>query len=131
MERITEMNLIDELDKNLLRTDLPAFDVGDTIKVYQRIKEGAKERLQVFEGLVIAKKGGGIHENFCIRKVSYGEGVEKVFPMHSPVIGKIEVVNRGKVRRAKLYFIRKSNNLINKIERKNAVKKVKPVTEEK
>jgi len=131
MERITEMNVIDELDKNLLRTDLPAFDVGDTIKVYQRIKEGAKERLQVFEGLVIAKKGGGIHENFCIRKVSYGEGVEKVFPMHSPIIGKIEVVNRGKVRRAKLYFIRKSNNLINKIERKNAVKKVKAETEEK
>jgi len=131
MERITEMNVIDELYKNLLRTDLPAFDVGDTIKVYQRIKEGAKERLQVFEGLVIAKKGGGIHENFCIRKVSYGEGVEKVFPMHSPIIGKIEVVNRGKVRRAKLYFIRKSNNLINKIERKNAVKKVKAETEEK
>ena len=131
MERITEMNVIDELDKNLLRTDLPAFDVGDTIKVYQRIKEGAKERLQVFEGLVIAKKGGGIHENFCIRKVSYGEGVEKVFPMHSPIIGKIEVVNRGKVRRAKLYFIRKSYNLINKIERKNAVKKVKAETEEK
>jgi len=117
------MNLIDEMDNSLLRTDLPAFDVGDTLKVYQRIKEGAKERLQVFEGLVIAKKGGGIHESFCVRKVSYGEGVEKVFPMHSPIIGKIEVISRGKVRRAKLYYIRESNNLINKIERKNAVKK--------
>jgi large subunit ribosomal protein L19 len=119
------MNIIDELVKDTLRTDMPDFRVGDTVKVYQRIKEGAKERLQVFEGIVIAKKGGGISESFCVRKISYGEGVEKVFPLHSPAIGKIEISSRGKVRRAKLYYLRSSNSLMNKIERKNAVKKEK------
>jgi large subunit ribosomal protein L19 len=119
------MNIIDELVKDTIRTDMPDFRVGDTVKVYQRIKEGAKERLQVFEGVVIAKKGGGIGESFCVRKISYGEGVEKVFPLHSPAIGKIEISSRGKVRRAKLYYLRASNSLMNKIERKNAVKKDK------
>ena len=117
------MNIIDELVKDNIRTDLPDFKVGDTVKVYQRIKEGAKERLQVFEGIVIAKKGGGIGESFCVRKISNGEGVEKVFPLNSPAIGKIEISSRGKVRRAKLYYLRASNSLMNKIERKNAVKK--------
>ena len=117
------MNMIDELVKDNIRTDLPDFNVGDTVKVYQRIKEGAKERLQVFEGIVIAKKGGGIGESFCVRKISNGEGVEKVFPLNSPAIGKIEISSRGKVRRAKLYYLRASNSLMNKIERKSAIKK--------
>ena len=90
-----------------LRNDIPAFDPGDTVRVMVRVKEGEKERLQAFEGLVIAKRGGGISENFTVRKVSAGVGVERIFPLHSPVIASVDVVRRGKVRRAKLYYLRK------------------------
>ena len=89
-----------------LRTDLPDFSPGDTIKVMVRVREGDKERLQAFEGTVIAKKGGGINETFTVRKISAGVGVERIFPLHSPTVGSIEVVRKGLVRRAKLYYLR-------------------------
>ena len=89
-----------------LRSDIPAFDPGDTVRVMVRVKEGEKERLQAFEGVVIARRGGGISENFTVRKVSAGVGVERIFPLHSPIIASIDVVRRGRVRRAKLYYLR-------------------------
>ena len=89
-----------------LRTDLPDFSPGDTIKVMVRVREGDKERLQAFEGTVLAKKGGGINETFTVRKISAGVGVERIFPLHSPTVGSIEVVRKGLVRRAKLYYLR-------------------------
>ena len=100
------MNIIESLTSDLIRTDLPEFNIGDTIKVHVKIKEGDKERIQVFEGTVIAKKHGGIQETFTVRRLSYGVGVERTFPVNSPKIDKIDVVRRGKVRRAKLYYLR-------------------------
>jgi large subunit ribosomal protein L19 len=94
------------LDQSSLRTDIPDFGPGDTLKVHVRVVEGAKERLQVFQGAVIARQGDGLRETFTVRKVSYGVGVERTFPVHAPSIGKIEVVSRGDVRRAKLYYLR-------------------------
>ena len=99
------MDLIKELTKSQLK-EMPAVNVGDTVKVHVKVKEGARERIQIFEGTVIAKKHGGIEETFTVRRMSYGVGVEKVFPMHSPTIDKVEVVRRGIVRRAKLYYLR-------------------------
>ena len=99
------MDLIKELTKSQL-TDMPAVNVGDTVKVHVKVKEGARERIQIFEGTVIAKKHGGIEETFTVRRLSYGVGVEKVFPLHAPSIEKIDVVRHGKVRRAKLYYLR-------------------------
>ncbi|MCK5848682.1 MAG: 50S ribosomal protein L19 [Caldisericia bacterium] len=119
------MQILSELTKDLLKTDIIPFSVGDTIKVYQRITEGAKSRLQVFQGVVISKKGGGIGESFTVRKISYGEGVEKVFPYHSPAIAKVEVVTYGKVRRAKLYYLREAKSRMNKIKRKKMTKKIR------
>lgn len=100
------MNVMDELEKPLLRDDLANFRPGDTIAVHYKIKEGDRERIQIFEGVVIAKKGGGLRETFTVRKVSYGVGVERIFPLHSPLIEKIRIKRRGKVRRAKLYYLR-------------------------
>ena len=100
------MNIIESLTNDQLRTDLPEFNIGDTIKVHVKIKEGDKERIQVFEGTVIAKKHGGIQQTFTVRRLSYGVGVERTFPANSPKIDKIDVVRRGKVRRAKLYYLR-------------------------
>ena len=99
------MDLIKELTKSQLK-EMPAVEVGDTVKVHVKVKEGARERIQVFEGTVIAKKHGGITETITVRRISYGVGVEKVFPVHSPSIDKIEVVRSGAVRRAKLYYLR-------------------------
>ena len=99
------MDLIKELTKSQIK-EMPAIEVGDTVKVHVKVKEGARERLQVFEGTVIAKKHGGINESFTVRRLSYGVGVEKVFPLYSPVIEKVETVRKGKVRRAKLYYLR-------------------------
>ena len=99
------MDLIKELTKSQVK-DMPAVQVGDTVKVHVKVKEGARERIQVYEGIVIAKKHGGIEETITVRRVSYGVGVEKVFPLHAPTVEKIEVVRRGKVRRAKLYYLR-------------------------
>jgi large subunit ribosomal protein L19 len=100
------MNVIDELEKPLLRGDLAKFRPGDTIAVHYKIKEGDRERIQIFEGVVIAKKGGGLRETFTVRKISYGVGVERIFPLHSPLIEKIRIKRKGKVRRAKLYYLR-------------------------
>ncbi len=104
-------NIIAELDKEqhdalAARSNHPDFTHGDTVKVWVKVREGEKERLQAYEGIVIARAGSGIHENFTVRKISYGEGVERVFPLYSPNIDRIEVLKRGKVRRAKLYYLR-------------------------
>ena len=100
------MNLIDEINAASLRDDIPAFRPGDTLKVHVKVVEGSRTRVQVFQGVVIARQGGGVSETFTIRKISFGVGVERTFPVHTPSIEKIEVVTRGKVRRAKLYYLR-------------------------
>lgn len=100
------MNIVNEIEKTMMRTDLPDFRPGDTVAVHYKIKEGERERIQVFEGVVIAMKGGGARETFIVRKVSYGVGVERIFALHSPLIDKIDIKRQGKVRRAKLYYLR-------------------------
>lgn len=100
------MDIVKELVADQLKTDLPKIEIGSTVKVHVRIKEGEKERIQVYEGTVIAKNNSGISETVTVRRVSYGVGVERVFPVHSPSVAKIELVRRGKVRRAKLYYLR-------------------------
>ena len=100
------MNSMETIEKEQMRMDLPDFTVGDTVKVHFKIVEGEKERIQVFEGVVIRKRKGGVGATFTVRKVSYGIGVERIFPVHSPRIEKIEIVNRGRVRRARLYYLR-------------------------
>jgi large subunit ribosomal protein L19 len=100
------MNPTDIVDQTSLRSDIPDFAPGDTLKVHVRVVEGSKERVQVFQGVVIGRSGSGIRETFKVRKVSYGVGVERTFPLHTPTISKIEVVSRGDVRRAKLYYLR-------------------------
>ncbi len=117
------MMILDELTKDYLRTDLPKITIGDTVKVYQRIIEGSKQRLQVFEGVVIGQKGSGVQETFCVRKISNGEGVEKVYLLNSPLIGKIEIMGHSRVRRAKLYYLRDSRKKMNKISRRKSLKK--------
>ena len=100
------MDLIKELNKETLQNEVPSVQIGDTVRVHVKVKEGSRERIQVFEGTVIAKKHGGIEETITVRRISYGIGVEKVFPGHSPSIDTIEVVRNGDVRRAKLYYLR-------------------------
>ncbi len=100
------MHALEQLQREMVRIDLPDFIPGDTVKVHVKIREGEKERIQVFQGIVIAKRGGLSDATFTVRKVSYGVGVEKIFPLHSPAIDKIEVVTRGRVRRAKIYYLR-------------------------
>ena len=101
------MQTIRQLEREMMRLDLPDFIAGDTVKVYVKIKEGEKERIQVFQGVVISKRGVGTGATFIVRKVSYGIGVERIFPLHSPVIDKIEVITHGRVRRSKIYYLRK------------------------
>ena len=101
------MTLIEALERENLKPEIPQFNVGDTVKVYNKIVEGTRERTQVFEGIVIARKNSSVRETFTVRRISFGVGVEKTFPVHSPRIEKVEVVKRGKVRRAKLYYLRK------------------------
>jgi large subunit ribosomal protein L19 len=101
------MGKLKQLEREMMRLDLPEFAPGDTIKVHVKIKEGEKERIQVFQGVVISKRKGTTNATFTVRKVSYGVGVERVFPTHSPIIDKVEVVTRGRVRRAKIYYLRK------------------------
>lgn len=100
------MNRLDSVEKTQLKETIPAFQPGDTLKVHVRIKEGNKERLQVFEGVCIARKHGGVRETITVRKVSFGVGVERIFPLHATIVDHIDVVRRGKVRRAKLYYLR-------------------------
>ena len=100
------MNTLDALDADSLRADIPDFRPGDTVKVHVRVVEGNRSRIQVFQGVVIRRQGGGIRETFTVRKVSFGVGVERTFPVHSPILQRIEVVTRGDVRRAKLYYLR-------------------------
>jgi large subunit ribosomal protein L19 len=100
------MNKTDLVDQAYLRADLPEFRPGDTVKVHVRVVEAGRERIQVFQGVVIRRQGSGVHETFTVRKISFGVGVERTFPLHSPSIGKLEVVSRGRVRRAKLYYLR-------------------------
>ena len=100
------MNTLDALDAQSMRTDLPAFRAGDTLKVHARVVEGNRSRIQIFQGVVIRRQGGGLRETFTIRKVSFGVGVERTYPLNSPQLDRIEIVTRGDVRRAKLYYLR-------------------------
>ena len=102
-----KLNIIEMLEKEQLKDNIPEFRPGDTVKVHAKIVEGTRERIQIFEGVVIARQGTGVREMFTVRRVSYGVGVERMFPVHSPRVDKIEVVRRGKVRRAKLFYLRK------------------------
>ena len=118
------MNIVSELEKTTMREDLPDFRAGDTVAVHYKIKEGERERIQVFEGVVIAKKGGGARETFIVRKVSYGVGVERIFPLHSPLIDKIEVKRQGKVRRAKLYYLRGLSKKASRIKERSRIEQL-------
>ena len=112
------MNTLDALDADSLRDDIPEFRPGDTVKVHVRVVEGNRSRIQVFQGVVIRRQGGGSRETFTVRKVSFGVGVERTFPVHTPVVEKIEVVTRGDVRRAKLYYLRELRGKAAKIKEK-------------
>ena len=119
------MNIIEQLEKEHieeLNKDVPEFAAGDTVRVNVKVREGERERIQAFEGVCIARSGGGLHESFTVRKISFGEGVERVFPIYSPLVDSISVVRRGKVRRAKLYYLRerrgKSARIAEKVDRR-------------
>jgi large subunit ribosomal protein L19 len=117
-EEATTMHTLDSLDAASLRSDIPDFRPGDTLKVRVRVVEGNRERVQVFQGVVIRRQGGGIRETFTVRKVSFGVGVERTFPVHSPILEGIDVVTRGDVRRAKLYYLRNLRGKAAKIKEK-------------
>ncbi len=112
------MDVVEYLEREQMRADIPDFRPGDTVKVYVRILEGEKERLQAFQGVVIRKKGRNTNATFTVRKVSYGIGVEKTFPLHSPLIERVEIVNRGDVRRSRLYYLRKLQGKAAKVKEK-------------
>ncbi|PIR20666.1 MAG: 50S ribosomal protein L19 [Deltaproteobacteria bacterium CG11_big_fil_rev_8_21_14_0_20_47_16] len=112
------MNIMEEISKQQLKKNIPTFRSGDLVRVHAKITEGEKQRIQIFEGIVIKRKGGDIHETFTVRKMSSGVGVERVFPLHSPMIDKIEVKTRGKVRRAKLYYLRELTGRSARIEQR-------------
>jgi large subunit ribosomal protein L19 len=112
------MHTLDILDAASLRTDIPPFRAGDTVKVHVKVVEGNRSRIQVFQGVVIRRSGGGVRETFTVRKVSFGVGVERTFPVHTPVVDRIEVVTRGDVRRAKLYYLRSLRGKAAKIKEK-------------
>src|SRR5947209_11000062 len=116
--RIPAMNTLDALDADSLRDDIPEFRPGDTVKVHVRVVEGNRSRIQVFQGVVIRRQGGGIRETFTVRKISFGVGVERTFPVHTPVVEKIEILTRGDVRRAKLYYLRELRGKAAKIKEK-------------
>jgi len=112
------VDIIKVLENEQLRNDLPDFNVGDTVQVHYKVKEGSRERIQIFEGTVIKRQGGGIRETFTVRRLSYGVGVERTFPLHSPRIDKIVVTRKGKARRAKLYYLRKRQGKAAKVREK-------------
>lgn len=121
-KEITMSDIIRELEKEQLRSDLPKLEIGDTVRVYVKVVEGNRERLQNFEGVVIKMQGGGIRKTFTVRRISYGVGVERTFPYHSPRIGRIEVVRHGVVRRAKLYYLRERTGKAAKIKERIVTK---------
>ena len=114
-------NVLNELDNQSLRDDIPDFRPGDTVKVHVKVVEGNRSRVQVFQGVVIRRQGGGLQETFTVRKVSFGVGVERTFPLHTPIVEKVEVVTRGDVRRAKLYYLRELRGKAAKIKEKRDV----------
>lgn len=114
----TTMDIIKTIEQEQLKSEIPDFNVGDTVKVHLKIKEGNRERIQIFEGFVLKKQNGGARETFTVRRISYGVGVERTLPLHSPKIEKIEVVKRGKVRRAKIYYLRERTGKAAKIKEK-------------
>jgi large subunit ribosomal protein L19 len=114
------MDVIEAIEREQMRLDIPDFKSGDTVKVHAKIKEGDKERIQVFQGVVIRKRKGKMGATFTVRKVSYGIGVERIFPLHSPNIDKVEIVSRGKVRRGRLYYMRKLKGKAARIKEKRA-----------
>jgi large subunit ribosomal protein L19 len=120
------MKTLDSVDANSMRSDIPAFRAGDNLKVHVKVVEGNKTRVQVFQGVVIARSGSGIAESFTVRKVAYGVGVERIFPLHTPIIEKIEVASRGDVRRAKLYYLRDLRGKAAKIKEKRDRVPAKP-----
>lgn len=120
------MNRLDFVDKTQLKDNIPDFQPGDTVRVHVRIKEGEKYRLQVFEGVVIARKHGGVRETITVRKTSFGVGVERIFPLHATVVDHIDVIKRGRVRRAKLYYLRKLRGKAARIRERDTRKKVAP-----
>lgn len=114
------MNVMDSIAQEYIKQDIPAFNVGDTVKVHIKIKEGSRERIQIFEGFVLKKQNGGISETFTVRRIASGVGVEKTFPLHSPLVEKIEVVRQGDVRRAKLHYMRQRTGKSAKIKAKES-----------
>ena len=110
------MNIVDQIEKESMRTDIPAFAIGDTVKVWVKVVEGNRERLQGYEGVVIARKNGGVRETFTVRRISFGVGVERTFPVHSPKIDHIDIVRKGDVRRAKLYYLRERTGKAAKVK---------------
>ena len=117
------LDLIREIEKEQLKSEAPEFNIGDYVKVHVKVKEGNRERIQIFEGTVIARKGGSIRETFTVRRISYGVGVERIFPIHSPKVVKVEIVRRGKVRRAKLNYLRKRVGKAARVKEKLNTKK--------
>ena len=117
------MNIVDIIEKENENKNAPIINVGDTVKVFNKIKEGEKERIQVYEGVVIAKKNGSVRESFTVRRITYGVGVERTFPLHSPLIDHVEVTRQGKPRRAKLYYVRELTGKATKIREKKTQNK--------
>ncbi len=115
------MEVIKKLEREMMRMDIPDFSPGDTVKVHVKIREGEKTRIQVFQGVVISRKNNGAQSSFTVRKISYGVGVERVFPLHSPIIDQIELVTKGRVRRAKIYYLRKLRGKAARIKEKRFV----------
>jgi len=118
------MKRLERLERNLQKKDIPSFQIGDTVRVHLKVREGEKERIQVFEGIVIGRKKGRNRETFRIRKVSYGVGVERIFPIHSPFLEKLEVVREGKVRRAKLYYLRELRGKAARVSERSAAAEI-------
>jgi large subunit ribosomal protein L19 len=118
MRRALEMDLIKAFTNEQLKTEVPEINIGDTVRIHNKIVEGTRERIQMFEGTVIAKNGGGISETFTVRRISYGCGVEKIFPIHSPNVVKVDIIRYGKVRRAKLYYLRDKIGKDSKVKEK-------------
>jgi len=112
------MNTLDSVEAAFIRDDLPDFGPGDTVRVHVRVVEGGRERVQVYEGVVIARSGGGLRETFTVRKISFGVGVERIFPVHAPIIQSVEVIRKGDVRRAKLYYLRDRIGKATKVKEK-------------